>query len=69
MEVTNPDKVFFPEGSITKGDLVGYYTEIAPVILPYLRDRLVMMQRLPNGIGGPRFYQSEGSPGVFSRLD
>jgi bifunctional non-homologous end joining protein LigD len=57
VEVTHPDKVFFPEDGITKGDLVDYYDSIAGVILPYLKDRPESLNRHPNGIHGESFYQ------------
>lgn len=53
--VTNPRKLLFP--GITKAELVAYYRTIAPVILPYLRDRPVMLVRYPDGIDGKSFYQ------------
>ena len=57
LEVTNLDKVFWPEGRRTKGDLLRYYTRVAPLILPVLDDRPLVMKRLPNGVDGPSFYQ------------
>lgn len=67
LHLTNQNKIYFPQDKITKGDLVNYYKEIAPVILPYLKDRPQSMNRFPNGIKGPSFYQkdvdTEKSPG------
>lgn len=57
LEVTNLDKVFWPMGRRTKGDLLRYYTRIAPVLLPVLQDRPLVMKRLPDGVDGPSFYQ------------
>lgn len=54
---TNPDKVFFPKTGFTKGDLVRYYIEIAPYILPHLKDRPVTLIRYPDGVKGGRFYE------------
>jgi bifunctional non-homologous end joining protein LigD len=54
---TNRQKIFFPEDGLTKGDLIDYYDAIAPTILPYLKDRPVMLVRYPDGIDGKSFYQ------------
>ena len=54
---TNLDKVFWPEEGYTKGDLVDYYRGISPWLLPYLRDRPVVMDRYPDGIHGKNFFQ------------
>jgi len=57
--VTNPDKVFWPAEGYTKADLVRYYETIAPLMLPYLRDRPVVLTRYPDGIEGKSFYQKD----------
>lgn len=57
VQLTNQNKVYYPGEGITKGDLVNYYTEIAEVMLPYLKDRPQSMNRFPNGINGQSFYQ------------
>ena len=57
--VTNPDKVFWPKEGSTKADLVEYYRAIAPWMLPYLKDRPVMVVRYPDGIEGKSFYQKD----------
>jgi bifunctional non-homologous end joining protein LigD len=59
IEMSHEDKVLFPEDGITKGDLVAYYREIAGTMLPYVKGRPVMMQRFPDGIGRPGFYQKD----------
>lgn len=56
-EATHLDKVFFPKHKYTKGDLFEYYTQAADFILPYLKDRPLSMNRMPNGIKGPSFFQ------------
>jgi bifunctional non-homologous end joining protein LigD len=61
-ELTNLKKVFWPEDGYTKGDLVDYYRAIAPWLLPYLRNRPVVMTRYPDGIGGKSFFQKD-APG------
>ena len=59
VEVTNADKVFFPEDGITKGDVFGFYERIAPVLVPHLRDRPFTMLRYPDGIAGKHFFQKD----------
>ena len=54
--LTNLDKVFFPQAGITKRDLLRYYADVAPVLLPHLRDRAMVMKRYPNGIRGKWFF-------------
>jgi bifunctional non-homologous end joining protein LigD len=61
-ELTNVRKVFWPEDGYTKGDLLDYYRAIAPWLLPYLRDRPLVMTRFPDGIGGKSFFQKD-APG------
>ncbi|MFL6281488.1 MAG: DNA ligase D, partial [Vicinamibacterales bacterium] len=55
--VSNPAKVFWPQGHLTKGDLLRYYAEVSPLILPAVADRPLVMKRFPNGVGGMAFYQ------------
>jgi len=62
--VTNRQKLFWPEEGYTKGDLCDYYASIADVILPYLRDRPVILVRYPDGIVGKNFYQWNVPPGM-----
>ena len=52
INISNPDKVLFPDDGITKGDLVDYYLRIAGRMLPQVRDRPLHMNRYPDGIGG-----------------
>src|SRR4051812_27480649 len=59
---SNPDKVFFPKGGFTKGDLIKYYIEIAPMLVPHFRDRPVTLIRMPNGVRGESFYE-KNAPG------
>jgi bifunctional non-homologous end joining protein LigD len=54
--LTNLDKVYFPQGGLTKRDLLRYYADVAPVLLPHLRDRAMVMKRYPNGIRGKWFF-------------
>jgi bifunctional non-homologous end joining protein LigD len=57
LSVTNLHKVFWPGQKLTKGDLLRYYVQAAPFILPAVNDRPLVMKRLPNGIAGQPFYQ------------
>ncbi len=57
IEVTNRDKVLFPDAGITKGDLIDYYRRIAETMLPHLHDRPLSTQRFPNGLSGEGFYE------------
>ncbi len=57
--VTNPGKVFWPDDGYTKSDLVAYYGEVAPLLLPYLRDRPLVLTRFPDGIHGKAFFQKD----------
>ncbi|MCW2259139.1 MULTISPECIES: DNA ligase D [Sphingobacterium] len=56
LKFTNLDKIFWPDEKITKRDLINYYYQIAPYILPYLKDRPQSMNRFPDGIKGEGFY-------------
>ncbi len=60
--ISNPHKIFWPAEGLTKADLVAYYESIAPWLLPYLRDRPVVLTRYPDGITGKSFYQKD-APG------
>src|SRR5207302_4890457 len=57
--ITNPEKIFWPVEGYTKADLVNYYEGIARWMLPYLKDRPVMIVRYPDGIEGKSFYQKD----------
>jgi len=59
--VTNLSKIYWPEDGYTKGDLIGYYREIADIIVPYLRDRPESLHRHPNGIHAKSFFQKDMS--------
>jgi bifunctional non-homologous end joining protein LigD len=60
--ISNPDKVFFPERGLTKGDLVQYYADLADAVLPHLRGRPFHMVRYPNGVEGDFFHQKRVPP-------
>jgi len=64
VEVSNPDKVLFPEDGITKAEFVGYYADVAKAMLPFAKNHPVAMLRYPNGITGHRFFQKQ-APDYF----
>lgn len=59
VKLTNLEKVLFPEDGYTKADLIRYYTEVSPFLLPWLRDRPLTLKPFPDGIGGVSFYQKQ----------
>jgi bifunctional non-homologous end joining protein LigD len=59
LKLSNLDKLFWPEEGITKGDLLAYYREIAPALLPHLKDRPFTMKRYPDGWQGGHFFQKD----------
>src|ERR1044071_1534647 len=56
VRLTNLRKPFWPERGITKGDLVQYYADVAPLLLPHIRQRPMVMKRYPNGAAGDFFF-------------
>ena len=56
VSLTNLEKLFWPKLGVTKGDLLRYYAAVAPVLLPHLRDRAMVMKRYPNGASGKCFF-------------
>src|SRR5919106_1058002 len=56
ISLTNLRKVFWPDPAITKGDLIQFYLDISPVLLPHLANRAMVMKRYPNGITGDFFF-------------
>jgi bifunctional non-homologous end joining protein LigD len=57
LRLTNLGKVFWPEVGFSKGQMIDYYTRIAPALLPHLRDRPLTLKRYPNGVDGEMFYE------------
>ena len=57
LKVTNLGKLFWPKLKLTKGDLFRYYARVAPVLLPVVADRPLVMKRFPNGVDAAPFYQ------------
>lgn len=64
IDLSNLDKVFFPDSGITKGDVVDYYRRIAGTMLTHLHGRPLVMQRFPDGIDGDGFIQKQ-APDYF----
>jgi len=64
LRLSNLDKPFWPEEGITKGDLLAYYRDVAPVVVPHLRERPFTMRRYPDGAGGKSFFQKDKPPGM-----
>jgi bifunctional non-homologous end joining protein LigD len=63
VQLTNLDKVFFPEAGLTKRDLLQYYADVAPLLVPYLTGRAMVLKRYPNGINADFFYMKRTPPG------
>ena len=59
LTVSNLDKVLYPAGGFTKGQVIGYYLRIAPVLLPHLKNRPITLKRYPNGVDGFFFYEKQ----------
>ena len=66
LDVTNLQKVFWPGPKYTKGDLLRYYARIAPLLLPVIDERPLVMKRFPNGVDSDAFYQHR-APDVYPR--
>ncbi|GAA0520957.1 hypothetical protein Ade02nite_65010 [Paractinoplanes deccanensis] len=62
LELSNLDKVMYPAAGFTKGEVIDYYTRIAPVMLPHLAGRAVTRIRYPNGVEGAHFFE-KNKPG------
>jgi bifunctional non-homologous end joining protein LigD len=58
-QVSNPDKVFWPDDGYTKGDLAAFYTDVFSWLQPYVKDRILTLERCPDGMQGQCFYQKE----------
>jgi bifunctional non-homologous end joining protein LigD len=57
LRLSNLDKVFWPAEGYTKGDMLAYYFNVGELILPYIRGRPLTMDRMPDGIDGPDFFE------------
>ncbi len=69
LNLTNLDKLYFPEDGITKGDIIEYYNAIYRVILPYLKDRPQSLRRTPNGIRDQGFFHKDVGDDVPDWID
>lgn len=58
LAVSNLEKVLYPKAGFTKGQVIDYYTRIAPVLLPHLKDRPITLKRYPEGVDGFFFMKS-----------
>jgi bifunctional non-homologous end joining protein LigD len=61
VELTHPDRVLYPEAGLTKADVFAYYEKVADRLLPFLRDRPITLERLPEGLAekAPHFWQKD----------
>jgi bifunctional non-homologous end joining protein LigD len=59
LKLSNLDKVLYPKAGFTKGQVIDYYTRIAPAVLPHLRNRTLTLKRYPNGVDQPFFYEKQ----------
>src|SRR5581483_11851865 len=66
LELSNLDKGLYPAAGFTKGEVIDYYTRIAPVLLPHLDARPLTRIRYPNGVGAPGFFEKNMPAGTPS---
>lgn len=64
LDLSNLDKVLYPQVGFTKGEVIDYYTRIAPVLLPHLADRPLTRIRYPNGVEGNSFFEKNAPAGT-----
>ena len=64
LRLTNLNKVYFPESGYTKRDLLAYYYRMADYLLPFLKDRPLVLRRYPDGIKGQAFFQKDMREGL-----
>lgn len=62
--LSHPDKVFWPAEGYTKRDLANFYRDVFPLLGPYVKDRILTLERCPDGLQGPCFYQKEMPKGM-----
>jgi bifunctional non-homologous end joining protein LigD len=62
--LTNLGKIFFPQAGLTKRDLLQYYADVAPLLLPHVRDRAMVMKRYPHGAEGEFFFMKRTPAGA-----
>lgn len=66
LRLTNLEKVLYPRTGTTKGEVLNYYAQVAPVMLPHLADRAVTRIRWPHGVEGPSFFEKNAPSGTPS---
>src|SRR6202047_76097 len=66
LNFTNLNKIYFPESNVRKRDLIAYYYRMADCILPFLKNRPLVMRRYPNGIQEKGFFQKEAPESIPS---
>jgi bifunctional non-homologous end joining protein LigD len=66
LELSNLDKLMYPAAGFTKGEVIDYYTRIAPVLLPHLKGRALTRIRFPNGVDGAHFFEKNKPGGTPS---
>jgi len=64
LELSNLEKVLYPDTGLTKGEVLDYYARIAPALLPHLAGRPVTRRRWPDGVGGQTFYEKNTPRGT-----
>lgn len=64
IQFSNLDKVLWPRDGLTKGDLIKYYVSVATWLIPYLKDRPITLQRWPNGVNAPMFFEKNAPRGL-----
>ena len=57
LSLSNLDKVLYPEAGFTKAQVIDYYSQIAPALVPHLRDRPLTLKRYPDGVDGESFFE------------
>ena len=62
--ISHPEKVYWPEEGYTKGDLVAFYDAVFPKLEPWVADRLLSLERCPDGLAGECFYQKQAPAGL-----
>jgi bifunctional non-homologous end joining protein LigD len=69
LKFTNLSKIYWPESGVTKRDMLNYYYQVTPFMLPYMKDRPQTLNRFPNGIHGESFYQKDVTGKVPAWID
>lgn len=64
LSLSNLDKVLYPQTGTTKGEVLNFYAQVSPVLLPHLRDRAVTRVRWPHGVAGSSFFEKNAPAGT-----